>query len=138
MTPVASPSQTLYADSSAIVKLVQAEPETTALRRYLRRRTSLVRVTSALARVEVARAVTPGGPRALTLARRQLARFHQLELDRELLDRAAGLPPSVLRSFDALHLAAAETLPGLQAVLTYDPRMQAAARELGLPVEAPS
>jgi predicted nucleic acid-binding protein len=65
----------LYLDSSALVKLVQREPESDALRRFLRRSRSDGLVTSALARVEVIRAVLPGGSRALGLARRQLAPF---------------------------------------------------------------
>jgi uncharacterized protein len=130
---------TLYVDSSALVKLVQSERESAALRRYLRRHRSLVRATCALARVEVVRVVAPGGARAVALARRQLGRFHQMDLDRELLDRAAGLPTvHPLRSLDAIHLAAAQTLPALRAVVTYDTRMQAAARALGLPVDAPA
>jgi uncharacterized protein with PIN domain len=48
---------TLYLDSSALVKLVQAERESAALRRYLHRHQSLVRATCALARVEVVQAV---------------------------------------------------------------------------------
>ena len=132
------PKQTLYFDASALVKLVQVERETAALRRYLKRQRSLVRVTCALARVEVLRAVAPGGARALALGRRQLARFHQLELDRELLDRAALLPAPVLRCLDAIHLAAAEALPGLRAIVTYDTRMQDTAQALGLPVDAPA
>lgn len=138
MTSATVPGRALYFDSSALVKLVQKEMETAALRRYLRRHRSAIRITCALARVEVPRAVAPGGPGALALARRQMARFHQLELDRELLDRAAAVPIIVLRSLDAIHLAAAETVPGLQAVVTYDSRMQDVARELGLPVEAPA
>ena len=55
----------LYLDSSAIVKLVKAEPESAALRRYLRRRRENGRVTSALAQVEVVRAVAGGGPAAM-------------------------------------------------------------------------
>jgi predicted nucleic acid-binding protein len=129
----------VYVDSSALVKLVQTEKESGALRRYLRRHRSLVWATSALARVEVVRAVAPGGSGAIALARRQLGRFHQLDLDRELLDRAAGLPAgAAFRSLDAIHLAAAQTLPALRAVITYDNRMQAAAQAVGLPVEAPS
>lgn len=121
------------------MKLVQTEAESGGLRRYLRRHRSLVRVTCALARVEVVRAVAPADSRAVALARRQLARFHQLDLDRELLDRAANLSAgTTLRSLDAIHLAAALTLPALQAVVIYDARMQAAAIALGLPVEAPA
>jgi predicted nucleic acid-binding protein len=137
-TPVPAPA-TLYVDSSALVKLVQTERESAALRGYLRRHRSLLRATCALARVEVVRAVAPGGIPAVALARRQLGRFHQLDLDRELLDRAAALPADTpLRSLDAIHLAAALTLPSLRAVVTYDIRMQAAAHALGLPIEAPA
>jgi predicted nucleic acid-binding protein len=139
ITAATVPPATLYVDSSALVKLVQAEAESAALRRYLRRHRSLVRATCALARVEVVRAVAPGGIRAVALARRQLARFHQLDLDRELLDRAASLPTATpLRSLDAIHLAAAQTLPALQAVVTYDTRMQSAAQALALPIAAPA
>ena len=48
-----------YLDSSAIVKLVIAEPESSALRKFLRRRRPLV--ASALARTEVTRAVLGEG-----------------------------------------------------------------------------
>lgn len=132
-------TEALYFDSSALVKLVRVEPESSALRRYLRRHRLLPRITSALARVEVGRAAAVGGATTVTLARRQLRRCKQLDVDLELLDRAArldvGLP---LRSLDAIHLASAQTVPDLKAVLTYDLRMQAAARALGLPVQAPA
>ena len=48
-----------YIDSSAIVKLAVREPESDALRKYLRRRRPLI--SSALARTEVLRALLPGG-----------------------------------------------------------------------------
>jgi predicted nucleic acid-binding protein len=60
----------LYLDSSALVKLIQREVESSALRRYLRRHRDDRRVTSALARVEVVRAVAGGGPNAIAHARR--------------------------------------------------------------------
>jgi hypothetical protein len=52
-------SRATYLDSSAIVKLAVAEPESPALRRYLRRRGPLV--TSGLARTEGSRALLPIG-----------------------------------------------------------------------------
>ena len=130
----------LYLDSSAIVKLVQAEAESSALRRFLRIHQADGRVTSALARVEVVRAVARGGPAAVSQARRQLARVDQVNLDRRLLDDAATLSPgAVLRSLDAVHLASARLLGSeLRAVVTYDRRMADAALALGLPVEAPA
>jgi uncharacterized protein len=129
----------LYLDSSALVKLVQQEAQSTALRQYLRRHRGDGRVTSALARVEVVRAVSGGGARAIGHARRTLARVDQINLDRSLLDEAATLAPStVLRSLDAIHLASARLLGSdLRAVVTYDERMVAVASDLRLPVEMP-
>ena len=129
----------LYLDSSAIVKLVQREAETDSLRQFLRRHRSDQYVTCTLARVEVIRALAPAGAVALAQARRQLARLDQVALTVDLLDRAANLAPtSLLRTLDAIHLAAAQ-LAGteLRAVVTYDQRMTAIANQLGMPVEAP-
>jgi predicted nucleic acid-binding protein len=126
----------IYLDSSALVKLVVREPESAALRGYLR--ADPERASCALARVEVIRAVRPQGPAAVARARRLLRRLDLLALDDELLDRAAALDRAVLRSLDAIHLAAAQTLTdAITAVVTYDHRMAAAAAALGLPVVAP-
>jgi predicted nucleic acid-binding protein len=127
----------LYLDSSALVKLVVTEPESAALRRYLRRRP--LRVSSALARVEVPRAVRAHGRAAVARARAVLARLRLLRLDDALLDEAAELDGGVLRSLDAIHLASAATLgTELDAVLTYDRRMTEAARAMGIAVSAPA
>ena len=130
----------LYLDSSALVKLVQREAESSALRRYLRRHREDRRVTSSLARVEVVRAVAGGGPNAIAHARRQLARVDQVALDRELLDAAAMLVPGErFRSLDAIHLASAHALTSdLRAVVTYDERMAVAGLALGMVIEAPA
>jgi uncharacterized protein len=129
----------VYLDSSALVKLVAKEPETTGLRRYLARRADVPRVTSGLARVEVVRAVSGGGAQAVARARALLDRLYEVPLQRSLLDRAADLrAPVGLRSLDALHLASALLLgTTLSAVVTYDARMTAAAVALGLEVAAP-
>jgi uncharacterized protein len=130
----------LYLDSSAIVRLVQGESQSAALRRYLRRHRADDKVTSQLARVEVVRAVLPDGADALGKARRQLARVHQVSLSRDLLDLAATLAPeSLLRSLDAIHVASARMLGGdLRALVTYDGRMADAARALGVETASPS
>ncbi len=122
------------------MKLVQKEAGSEALRRYIRRHRSDERVTSALSRVEVVRAVQSGGVPAMAKARRQLARLHQVNLDTALLDSAASLAPGTfLRSLDAIHLASAHLLgPDLRAVVTYDQRMASAATALGLAVHTPS
>ena len=130
----------LYLDSSALVKLVQQEAESNALRRFLRRYRDDRRVTSALARVEVVRAVAEGGPDAISHARRQLSRVDHIALDADLLDAAATLAPGIaLRSLDAVHLASARALGSdLRAVITYDQRMHTVASQLGLLVDAPA
>ena len=126
----------VYLDSSALVKLVVAERESAALRRYLR--STPQRASCALARVEVLRAVRPHGGAAMKRARGLLRRLDLVQLDDDLLDAAAGLDAGVLRSLDAIHLAAAQVLGDvLTAVVTYDDRMTAAAARLGLPVAAP-
>jgi uncharacterized protein len=129
----------LYLDSSALVKLVQREAESDALRRFLRRWRTDQFVTSTLARVEVVRAVLAGGPLAVAKARRQLSRVDQVVLSADLLDRAATLAPALkLRSLDAIHLAATQVIGDeLRAVVTYDLRMAEAAHSLAMTVETP-
>ncbi len=113
-----------------------AEAESSALRRYLG--SEPARASCALARVEVLRAVREHGPTALNRARRLLQRLHVVQIDDELLDAAAALDPRVLRSLDAIHLAAAQLFgDALTAVVTYDRRMAAAAGLLDLTVAAP-
>ena len=126
----------VYLDSSALVKLVVAEPESSVLRRELRKEHG--RASCALARVEVVRAVRPHGAAAVARARQLLRRLDLVQLDGELLDDAATLDGGVLRSLDAIHLAAAQTLGDeLSMIITYDERMTAAARLMGLTVSAP-
>ncbi|HEY3089579.1 MAG TPA: type II toxin-antitoxin system VapC family toxin [Jatrophihabitantaceae bacterium] len=129
----------VYLDTSALVKLVQVESGSVALRRYLRRHRSNTRITSTLARTELVRAVAGGGAGAVAHARRLLNRLDQIGLDNEVLDDAGtSAPGAVLRSLDAIHLAAARTVVAdLRAVVTYDQRTSAAAAALSLPTVAP-
>lgn len=127
----------VYLDSSALVKLVVLEPESDALAGHLRQRPS--RVSCALARVEVIRAVRSHGQPAINRARQLLARIALLRLDDVLLDEAAVLNEGNLRSLGAIHLAAARALgDGLTELITYDRRMADAAETSGLPVAAPA
>ncbi len=126
-----------YLDSSAIVKLVTREPESAALRRYVRRRRSLV--TSALARTEVARALLPLGPEWMRSGRVLLEGIEVLRVSDRVLNAAGALLPVQLRSLDAIHLATARQLgTELARVVTYDERMAATARTLGLVVVSPA
>lgn len=125
-----------YLDSSAIVKLAVREPESAALRRYLRRRRPLV--SSALARTEVLRALLPGGKEAMARGRSLLARLDLVRVNDRVLSAAGTLLPVELRSLDALHLATAGQLGvELGSFVTYDDRMADAARQLGHRVSTP-
>jgi predicted nucleic acid-binding protein len=131
-------AEVAYLDTSAAVKLLMTEPQSAALRRWLRRRP--VRASAALLRVELVRVVRRSGvPRLLPEARKLLAGIHLIRLDDILLDRASELDPTELRSLDSIHLAAASSLgDDLAAVVSYDDRLLAAATSLGLPTATPS
>ncbi len=125
-----------YLDSSAIVKLVIAEPESKALRRYLSRRRPLV--SSALARTEVARALLPAGAEALARGKTVLRSIQLLRVADRVLSDAGEMQPPELRSLDAIHLASAGQLgPLVRQIVTYDERMAEAANAAGWSVASP-
>ena len=127
----------IYLDSSALVKLVVREEETAALEGWLAAQARPV-ATCELARTEVVRAVRVAGPDAVTRARALLTRLRTLPVDTRLLDTAAEIGPSGLRTLDALHLSAAGVLErALDWFVAYDKRLLAAAGEAGLPTAAP-
>jgi hypothetical protein len=131
-----SAERPLYLDSSALVKLAVAEPESKALRQYLRR--NRPHVTSALARTEVARALLPLGPEALERGTAVVQRVELIRISDRVLRRAGELEPVELRSLDAIHLATAQLLrPGLRSIITYDERMADAARAMKIQVRTP-
>lgn len=64
--------------------------------------------------------------------------FDLIPVSRGLLEAAAHLGPPLLRTLDAIHIASAMPFgPDLEGILTYDLRMQQAARANGLIVRAP-
>lgn len=128
----------LYLDSSAIVKLVLPEPESLALRDFLASNED--HISSSLARVEVLRTVRrlDGTEDRLRDAERVLARVSRVSMSGPLLASAAVLGPPNLRSLDAIHLATALSLDGLDAVVTYDRRLADAAADAGLTVASPT
>lgn len=132
-----SAKRATYLDSSALVKLAVREPESEALRQYIRRRRPLV--SSALARTEVARALLPLGPQAVRRGESLLDRVDLVRVNDRILNAAGAMLPLDLRSLDAIHLATALQLgASLARVVTYDDRMADAARDLGWTVAQPS
>lgn len=133
----------VYADASALVKLVRDEAESSALRSYLR---GADLVSNELVLTEIPRAVRraaaldPGLPLDLLLER-SAALFEALALqplDRALLSAAGALTEPALRALDAIHVAAAVDLHPVEAFVTYDQRQAAAARLAGLRTMAPA
>lgn len=126
------------------MKLVVAEPESGALSHHLGEYRELF--SAALVVTELGRAVrraTDGMARDAPTVLNRLAEVVDalalLDVDRRLLDDAAMVEPAMLRTLDAIHIAAARALgEDLTAFITYDTRLGAAAAELGMTVISPS
>jgi hypothetical protein len=128
----------VYLDSSALVQLVVAEPESSALADFLRDRSE--RVSSAVALTEVPRALRRAGFGASERRRSRevMARIALVDVDRRILAAAAVVDPPALRTLDAIHLATALAVrEDLAAIVTYDRRLAAAAERVHLEVSAP-
>jgi predicted nucleic acid-binding protein len=127
-----------YLDTSALVKLVVADPETAALRAWLGE-ADRGPVASNLARTELLRAVRRVAPDRVLRARAVLDSITLTEVTASLFEQAARLDPAALRTLDAIHLAAALDLgDDLEGLITYDDRLAEAARLNGVSVIAPS
>lgn len=126
----------IYADTSALAKLVIAEAETPALRSWIAKQDARL-VTNAIGVVELRRLAARVSQQAVDTATTLLARIDRLALTPAALALAAQLPPAELRTSDALHLGSAAELLDLQVVLSYDHRLADAAAGYGLPVVAP-
>ena len=128
----------VYLDTSAIVKLVVPEPETDALLAVLGRWPD--RVSSVLARVEVHRALWRAGAARAVRARADavLSGLVLLRIDDPVLSRASSFRDPILRTLDAIHLAAALSLgDDPDAFITYDARLARAAEKQRLRVQHP-
>jgi hypothetical protein len=94
--------------------------------------------SSDLLRTELLRATRRTAPEQMVQARAVLDSLVLLTLSTSVCERAAILEPEVMRSLDALHLAAAlEMGDELEGVVTYDQRLAAGAEALGISVVAP-
>jgi predicted nucleic acid-binding protein len=129
----------IYLDSSALVKLALAEPESGALAQWLAARSEEPLVSSTLHRAEVPRAVWLAEPGALPRSYRVIRRIGKVALTPEVLEISTTVPPRTLSTMHAIHLASAIALKrDLTAFVAYDKRLLAAAKDAGLPVASPA
>lgn len=132
----------IYLDSNAIVKIIREEHESAELVSWLNEHPDDELVTSALAEVEVPRALRRSQPEVLGAVSATLNRLVRLEIDSPVRATAAAYSDPQLRSLDAVHLATADQLVAsgktMTAFVTYDKRLAAAATEAGHHVAAPS
>lgn len=127
----------LYADASALVKLVVEERESPALEELVTLRKPRL-ATCALAVVEVLRAVRIAGlgGEGASRARRYLDAAELLDVDGQLLELAVSWTSASVRTLDAIHLASALRV-GAREMLVYDRRLADAAAAAGLEVLSP-
>ena len=126
-----------YLDTSAAVKLVVEEKESAFLRAWLTPRESRI-FSSDLLRTELLRATRRLAPDSMGQARLLIDSLLLIGLTSAIFENAARLDPFILRSLDALHLAAAiEMGDNLQGIVCYDRRMAESATQLGITVIGP-
>ncbi|MEX2270129.1 MAG: type II toxin-antitoxin system VapC family toxin [Vicinamibacterales bacterium] len=126
-----------YVDSSALLKLAFPDAYTPALEADLSARDGLL--SSRLTAIECGRTLRRETRRKpLYTLEDLLEGVVLLEITPAIGERASDVPPPVLRSLDAIHLATALSLedPSLE-LITYDHRLADAARAHGLTVVQP-
>jgi uncharacterized protein len=131
----------IYMDTSALTKLLIAEPETPELRNWLTAQIDQgdSAATSALGKVELMRTVARyGATGQAERARYLLDGLDILPLTEPVMTLAESIGPATLRSLDAIHLAAAAHFEQeLTAVVTYDHRLLSGCRDIGLTTASP-
>ncbi len=127
----------IYIDTSALLKLVHREPQSAPLRSWLADHPDDL-VSSALVRTETRRALLRNDPAALPNLPAVLSVIAQIPVSEAILDSAAMLPDPMLRSLDAIHLASAQAIAAVTALLAYDKRLVDASRLAGFTVVSPA
>ena len=129
----------IYFDTSALVKLVFDETESAALAEWLTIRAEVPKVSSDLSTIELLRACRRVDAGAVENANLLLGGIDLLPVDRSIIEKAATLVPTELRSLDAIHLASALSVKAnLTALVAYDVRLCSAAAEAGIEVVSPA
>jgi predicted nucleic acid-binding protein len=128
----------IYLDSAAVVKLVHAEAESSALRAWLGERAETGWISSVLVEVESFRALARYAPEAVTRLHPVLDQIDLVEMSPRVRILAQAVRPVTVRSLDALHLGTALAIrSSLTSFITYDKRLLEAATAAGLPASAP-
>jgi predicted nucleic acid-binding protein len=120
----------LYADSSALAKLLLDETESGVLASFLEA-DGRTPVSSAVVRVELTRAVRLRNPAAAVELHALLAGLEIVPVSDRVLGVAAQLADAHLRSLDAIHLASAVSV-GADEMLVYDRSLAEAATAAGI------
>jgi uncharacterized protein len=129
----------IYLDSAAIVKLVHAEAESSALRAWLSERADTGWISSVLTEIESFRALARYAPEAAARLPAVLDQIGLIGLDPPVRILAQTVRPATVRGLDAIHLGTAlHARPALTSFVTYDKRLLDAALAAGLPVDAPA
>ena len=129
----------IYFDTSALVKLVFDETESAALAEWLTLRADIPKVSSDLSTIELLRTCRRVDEGAVEGAVLLLGGIDLLPIDRAIVEKAATLIPTELRSLDAIHLASALSVKAnLTALVAYDVRLCSAAAEAGIEVVSPA
>lgn len=127
----------IYFDTSALVKLIVEEAESEYLERWLLFNTELF-TSSVIAQVELTRTCRRIGPDSMRAARQLVSDMPFVPLSPAVIRTAENVGTTMVRSLDALHLAAAIELGGeLSWFVVYDKRLRDAAVLAGLPVVTP-
>jgi uncharacterized protein len=130
---------TLYADTSALTKLIRPEVESAALADFLSGSNDWgeapALISSDLTTVELHRAARREGSIPTADVATVLRKVYSLRLRPEIISLASEIEPKSLRSLDALHLASA--LRTQCDMLAYDQRLIHAATAAGLTVYSP-
>ncbi len=126
-----------YLDTSAFVKLLIEERESSALRRELSKWPDYA--SSTLLVTETLRSVRrSGNDLHVELALKLLDSVNLIKIDEMLVKQAGYINPPEVRSLDSIHLASALNLQlELGVFLVYDQRLKSAAEALSLPVASP-
>ena len=129
----------IYFDTSALVKLIFEEAESEALAEWVTLRPDVPKISSDLSTVELLRTCRRVDAGAVGNANVLLGGIDLLPVDRAIVEQAASLVPTELRSLDAIHLASALSVKAdLTALVAYDSRLCSAATDSVIDVVSPA